>query len=241
VLTCHSGPLQDLFRVYPKAEKTFRNIIRAANLEKGITAPVFQFKKERILILHHLLTSTNGLDRRQIRTLADAVLIRGDMPTIMRLLKVVAKGDKNGASGIFVLASAAKERFMTSIGRQSPKISKEEALWREAYNFASLVSDYDFLKQLKTATLDECLRDPAVQAEEAAYACLRTQVDSLVDGFGQQILSMQKGECDRQIQREINSEEERELRSLHAGFVSQIEDLTRQRSRSYVLCQCILK
>jgi hypothetical protein len=122
-----------------------------------------------------------------------------------------------------------------SIGRQSSKISKEEALWREAHNFVSLLSDYDFLQQLKTATLDECLRDPAMEAEGTAYACLTAQVNSLVAGFGQQILSMQKGECDKQIQREISSGEDRELGSLRADFVSQIEDLTRQRSRSYVL------
>ena len=234
MLTCHSGPLQDLFRIYPKAEKTFRDIIRAGNLENGIKASDFQFKKERILILHHLLTSVNGLDRDQIQTLADAVLIRRNKQTIMQVLKVVAKGDKSGASGLFGLATAAKEHLM-SIGRQSSKISKEEALWREAHNLVSVVSDYDFLQQLKTATLDECLRDPAIEAEEAAYACLTTQVDSLVAGFGQQILSMQKGECDRQIQREISSEEERELGSLRARFVSQIEDVIRQRSRSYVL------
>ena len=231
MLTCHSGPLQDLFRIYPKAEKIFRDIIRAANLENGIKGTEFQFKKERILILDHLLTNVNGLDRDQTQTLADAVLIRPDKHTVIRLLKGAAKGDKSGAGGLFGLATAAT-KYVTSIGRH--KISKEEALWRDAHNPVS-ISDNDFLQRLKTASLDECLRDPAVKTEEAAYSCLRTQVDSLVAGFGQQILSMQKGECDRQIQREITSEEERELGSLRAEFVSQIESLTRQRSKSYVL------
>ena len=232
VLTCHSGPLQDLFRIYPKAEKIFRDIIRAAKLENGIKGTEFQFRKERILILDHLLTNVNGLDRDQTQTLMDAVLISPDMHTFIRLLKGAAKGDKSGASstGGF-LALEAKERF-TTFGRH--KMSKEEFLWRAAHNPVS-VSDNDFLQQLKTATFDECLRDPAVKAEETAYACLRTQVDSLVAGFGHQILSMQKGACDRQIQREINVEEERELGSLRADFVRKIEDLTRQRSRSYVL------
>ena len=230
MLTCLSDPLHDLFRIYPEAEEIFRDVISAANLEKGIKATEFQSKKERILILHHLLTSINGLDREQIRTLADAVLVRRDMTTIMELLKVAEKG-------FFCLESAAQEHIMSSFGRRSSKISNEEDLWMGALNFASLVSDYHFLKQLKTATLDECLRDSAVDAEETAYACLTTQVDSLVAGFGQQVLSMQKGECDRQLQREISSGEleDRELENLRADFVNQIEDLTRQRSRSYVL------
>ena len=238
MLTCHSGPLQDLFRIYPKAKKIFRAIIRAANLEEGIEAPEFQFKKERILILHHLLTSINGLDRDQIRALADAVLIiRRDMPTIMKLLNVAAEGPgvKNDASGGLFTSNAAEECFTSPLGGQRSELTKEETPWRGSHSFASLVSDSAFLKQLKTATLDECLRDPAVDTEETAYACLTTQVDSLVAGFGRQVLSMQTGECDRQIQREIISEEDQELRSLRADFVGQIEDLTRQRSRSYVL------
>jgi hypothetical protein len=231
MLTCHTGPLQDLFRIYPQMEKIFRNIIRDAKLENGIQASEFQFKKERILILHHLLTNTNGLDRDQVRALVDAVLIRRDKHTIMQLLKVAARDDKSGASG-FNPAAAARERIMISIGRHG--ISKEEALWREAHNFASLVPDYDFLKQLKTAPLDECLRDAAVDAERAAYAFLTTQVESLVAGFRQHVSSMQR-ECDKNIRREISSEEEQELRSRRADFVSKIEDLTRQRSKSYVL------
>jgi hypothetical protein len=225
-----SDPLQDVFRIYPKAENKFRDIIRAANLEKGIKSSEFQFKKERILILHHLLTNINGLDRDQIQTLAEAVLIRRDMQTTMELLRVAAKGDKNDTSG--GLFNAAKERFMSSLGMQSSKLSKEDLLWRGANNSASLVSDFDVLAQLRTATLDECLRDAAIEAEETAYACLTTLVESLVSGFGQQILSMQKAECDKQIQREISSLEDRELGSLRAEFVAQIEDLSRQHSRS---------
>jgi hypothetical protein len=244
LLTRHSGPLQDLFRIYPKAEKIFRNIIRAANLVDGIKAPEFQFKKERILILRHLITSINGLDTDQIRTLADAVLIiRRDMPTIMNLLKVAAEGpmDKGCGSGSLFTGNAAEECFTSPLGGQISEPKKEETPWGGAHSFGSLVSDSAFLKQLKTASLDGSLRDAAVDAEETAYACLRTEVESLVARFRQQVLLMQKGECDKQIQREISREEERDLGRLRADFVDHIEDLTRQRSGSYVLCQCILK
>ena len=231
MLTCHSGPLQDLFRIYPKAEKIFRDIIRAAKLENGIKGTDFQFRKERIQILNHLLTNISGLDRDQTQTLADAVLIRPDKQTVIQLLKVAAKRHKSGTGGLFDFAAAAREHVI-SIRRH--KISTEEDLWREAHNPVS-VSDNDFLHGLKTASLDECLQDPAVKTEEAAYTCLRTQVDSLVPMVGEQILSMQKGECDSHIQRGINSEEEWKLRSIRAEFVGQIESLTRQCSRSYVL------
>jgi hypothetical protein len=246
-LTYHLDPLQDVFRIYPKAEQTFRGNVRAA-FEKGIRAPEFQFKKERILILHHLLTNISTLDSDQIKSLADAVLNRRDMRAIPDLLKSSVKGDKTGASG--GLINSAKERLKNSIGMgeegsssswrivawgsKSSKHTKEEALWRGANTFASSVSDSEFLMRLKTDVLDECLRDATAEAEETAPACLATMAESLVSSIGEQILSMQKGECDKQIQREVGSAEQRGLRILRSDFVRQIEDITRQRSRSYV-------
>ena len=253
-MTYHLDPLQDVFHIYPKAEQTFRGNVRAA-LEKGIRASEFQFKKERILILHYLLTNISTLDSDQIKSLADAVLIRRDRRAILDLLKSSVKGDRSGTSGS--LLNSAKERLKNSFGMgdegsssswrivswssKSTKLTKEDTLWRGANNFASSVSDSDFLTRLKTAVLDECLRDATTEAEETAHACLTTMVESLVSGIGQQILSMQKGECDKQIQREVGSAEERGLGILRSDFVRQIEDLTRQRSRSYVHVHHILK
>ena len=239
MLTYHSGPLQDVFRIYPKAEQTFRGNVRAANLGKGIRASEFQIKKERILILHNLLMNTNGLDRDQTQSLADAVLIRRDRRAILDLLKSFVNSDKSGASSGIVntareLFSSGSRRIGSLTGRGT-KPTKEDALWRGANNFAGSVSDSDFLTQLKAANLDECLRDAAAEAEETAYTCLTTVVESLVSGIGQQILSTQKEECDKQIQREVGSAEERELGILRSDFVRQIEDSTRQRSKSYVL------
>jgi hypothetical protein len=71
-------------------------------------------------------------------------------------------------------------------------------------------------------------------AEKTPCAELGKLVKSLVDGIGQRILSIQKAECDKQIQREITSEEDKELGILRSEFVHQVEDLSRKRSRSYV-------
>ena len=193
----------------------------------------------------------NGLDRDQIKSLADAVLIRRDISTraILDLLKGIVKEGKSGASGGFL--SSAKELFRNPFGtgdegssssrrivswgsRSTTKLTKEETLWKGANNFSSSVSDSEFLTQLKTADFDECLGDATAEAEETAHTCLKAVVESLVSGIGQQILSTQKEECDKQIQREVGSAEERELGILRSDFVRQIEELTRQRSRSYV-------
>jgi len=190
-------------------------------------------------MLHYLLMNTNGLNRDQTQSLADAVLIRRDRRAILDLLKSFVNAGKSGAgSGI---VNSAKELFSSGSRRivewsgRGTKPTKEDALWRGANNLAASVSDSDFLMQLKTADLHECLRDATAEAEESAYTCLTTVVESLVSGIGQQILSTQKEECDKQIQREVGSAEERELGILRSDFVRQIEDSTRQRARSYVL------
>ena len=44
-----------------------------------------------------------------------------------------------------------------------------------------------------------------------AYAYLKKLIESLVDGIGPQIFLYQKAECDKQEQREVASEEDKEL------------------------------
>jgi hypothetical protein len=75
---------------------------------------------------------------------------------------------------------------------------------------------------------------PPLRPRKAAYAYLRNLIKSLVDGIGKQIFSIQKEECDKQIQRDVTSGEDKELGILRSEFVHHIEDLSREHSRSYV-------
>jgi hypothetical protein len=213
----------------PKTEQIFRDNIHTANLERGIKSSEFQDKKERILILYYLLENVNGSNRTQTQTLADAVLIPRDNQAVLGLLKVAKKEDKGSTSGGFF---AAADGFV----KRTPSISdtSEDALWRDANNFASSVPDSRFLSKLKTTPVDECLRGAIVKAEEAAHTYLRKLIEFLVDGLGDQIFAIQKEECDKQIEQEITSDEDKELRILRSEFVHQVEALSRERSRSYV-------
>ncbi|KAI9443992.1 hypothetical protein H4582DRAFT_2095349 [Lactarius indigo] len=213
------GTLQDLFSIYPKAAQTFRGSIRAANLDKGIKSADFQLKKERLLILYYLLENYEGLSESQTRSLGDAVLVGRDNQKALGLLESFAKGEKAGW-------------FSVPRGSNNSALSREEAMWRSANNYATTITDSRFLSHIKTISNSDFLHDAAVECEETAYDCLTTQLDSLVSEISQQILSTQKDECDRQVQREVKSEEEKELKVSRAEFVQQIEDLCRERSRS---------
>ena len=228
-------PLHDLFLVLPKLEQTYWDNIRTANLEKGIKDTEFQFKKERILIIYYL-EKIKRLNKGEIRGLTDAVLNGRDTDAVrvMRRLNVARKGDKSSTSGRYI--DAAKRLVKSTLGlARSSNLTTEKALWRDANEFASSVPDTDFLLGLKTTTpVDECLRDAIVEIEGMAYTYLGKLIESLVDGIGPQIFSYQKAECDEQEQRKVTSEEDKELEILRSEFVHQVEDLSRERSSSYV-------
>ena len=176
--------------------------------------------------------------------MTNAVLDRRDPQTVLGLLKDFGTRDNEDAGGRIWKApeERVKTTFETTLwfgdeggtGSKSPKLTKEETMWRDANNSASLVSDSRFLSQLKDMATHECLRNATVEAEEAAYAYLPTVVETLVGGIGQQILVSQKQECDKQIDREITSEGDREFGTLRSDFVRLIEDLYRERTSSYV-------
>jgi len=164
--------------------------------------------------------------------LADAVLVQGDKRTVLELLRDFGKGaDKGGNSGSYWKAAKKRVRNVVGFG-DSSELSKEEAMLHDAHKSVSAVSDSRFLEELTVVTVDECLRDFIVEVKESACACLTTLIESLVTAIGSQIFSSQQAECERQVQREINSVGDRELRALRSDFVRRIEDLSREHSRS---------
>ncbi|KAF8270139.1 hypothetical protein EI94DRAFT_1572222, partial [Lactarius quietus] len=214
ILTRKIGTLQDIFSTYPRAETTFRGFINAANLSKGIKGTSFQSIKERALILYFLLDRNKGLKEDQIRSLTDAILGNKDKQKVLDLLKTFAKEEKRWYSVGWGVASSKSQ------------LSNEETMWRHANNYTTTVSDSRFLSNVKNLPVgnSKLTHNIAVDCEKAAYDCLNTQLDSLVSGISQQILSIQKDGRDTQIQRKVKSEEEKELKVSRAEFVQQIED-----------------
>jgi hypothetical protein len=202
--------------------------MRTANLERGIKDAEFQSRKEHILILHHLLKEIGGLSSSQVQSLADAVFGSRDVFGIRDkeiILGLLKQFEKEGSPWHLRV-------YQATVGRI--RLSKEELLWREACNFAaSQYSDSRFLSEFRSSA-NSCLYTAIDEAEETAYAYLAKKIKSLESGIHQQILSTQKEECNKQAQLEVKSEEDKELRILRSDFARQIEDLSRERSKSYV-------
>ena len=218
ILTRSIGTLDDVFSIYPTAEPTFLDAMSDANFDNGIKGPDFHFRKERLLILLHLLKSYPNLSAPQTLSLRDAILGNKDNQKALKLLRSFAKGKTTWRSVFW----KGKENVLPN----------EEAIWRDANNYASSLSDSRFLSYVKTFPDDNYLHDAAVKCEEAAYTCLRTQLGSLVSGISQKILSIQKEECNKQVKCEVKNEEEKELKVSRAEFVRKVEDLCRERPNS---------
>jgi hypothetical protein len=198
----------------------FRSFTRAANLDKGIRSTEFQTSKERMLILYFLLEKFPGLDADQIQAFGDAVLFVGVKQNTLALLNSFSKEEKGGW-------------FSWGKGKTAVT-SKEEEMWRIANDYAASVSDLDFLSFIQTIPTGDFLYVAAAECEETAYDYLTTQLNSLVTGICGKVFSIQEEELDRHVQREIKSEEDKELKLSRAEFVQKIEYLCRERSRSYV-------
>ena len=189
------------------------------NFDDGIKGPEFRSQKERLLILHHLLGNHRPeLNQKQAVSLRDAVLGNRDNQKALKLLKGFAKGGTTRRSALW----RAPNIVLTS----------EEAMWRDANDYARSLSDSSFLTYVKKIPATSFLHDAAVDCEKAAYTCLRTLLDSLTSGLSQKISSIQKEERNKQVTCSVKIEEEKELKPSRVEFFRKIEELSRERSKS---------
>ena len=159
-----------------------------------------------------------GLSADFIRSLGDSVLSQHDEKGILVTLEKIRKDNKGVVSR------------MPGFLRSS---SGQEGLWESAKKRARSISDSQFLLELNTIPVGHHLHDVAIDVEGTAYDILAKQIDASVSGIGRQILSLQKQESDKQVQREVGNEEAREVQILWSKFVHRVKDVSTQRFTSY--------
>ena len=214
-----------LFTLYSTMERALKDAIRDADIKSSLTAPDFQFKKKRVQLLRLLRSGsgrTVGASADLTQHVADDVLSQRDERGVLTVLETIAMDERGTLSRM--------KGFLRSL-------TGEEDLWKAASKRASSLSDSDFLSDLRTIPIDNYLHEAAVDAEDAAYAIFARQVDYLVAGVAREtILSTQKKQCDKQIQREKEIKEDEELKIWWSNFVRQVKVVSTQRSTSYVPC-----
>ena len=214
-----------MFNIYPRMEQALTDAIRDADIESCLTVPEFQFKKNRVQLLRLLLSGsrlTIGVSTDQIWHVADAVLRKQDEEGILAVLEPFLNDERG-------ILSRMRGFLRSSTG--------EEELWLGASKNASSFSDSGFLSDLRTIPVGHYLHGAASDVEETAYSILARKVGTLVAGIAREtILSTQKKECNKQIQRENEMKKDGELRISWSNFVRQVKDASTQLSTSYVPC-----
>jgi hypothetical protein len=199
-----------------------------------LKTPEFHFKKKRIVFLQLLnpdsqntnesqdamdLQETKSLSADLTRSVSDVVLGKQDEKSTLAYLETFRKDDKGIISRVLGFLRSSRG---------------EEELWESARKRARLISDSEFLRELKTIPVDHYLHEAATDVEETAYDFLTKQVDISVSVICRQIILAQKKERDRQVQLDVDIEEAREVQILWSEFVRQVKDVSTLRSTSYV-------
>jgi hypothetical protein len=214
--------LRDIFLKFPRLEQQTWGKTRGTDLGKCLAASEFQFKKKRMIFLQLLdkgPQAAKGLTADLARSVRDAVLSQPDEKGLSATLEKFGKEDKG--------ARVRMPRFLKSSGG-------EEGLWESAKNRASSISDSQFLLELKTVPDDHYLHDVSIDVERTAYDILTKHLNTSVSAIGRQILSTQKQESDKQVQREGESKEAQQVQNLWSKFVRQVKGVSAQRFTSCV-------
>jgi hypothetical protein len=205
----------NLFILYPRMERALKDAIRAVDIEGFLTVPEFQFKKKRVQLLRLLQSGsrhTTGLSTDLIRHVADGVLRQQDERSILAFLETLPVDERG-------ILSRMRGALRSSTG--------EEELWLAASKRASSLSDSGFLSDLRTIPVDNYLHEAAIDVEEAAYAILAREVDTLVAGTAREtIVARQDALCTSSVKPQIKVRSFDRLRKERRERASRAQDDT---------------
>jgi len=171
----------------------------------------FRSLKERLAFVCHLLNEHRDMGPVKRTELAQALLSEGGFHYGH------PKSDENRQHG------HGKTAMFTKIKGILPHsgATNEESLRSEMKKIADSISDADFLLELKGIENE----DLVAQAQEAvviAYIQLSSSIDATVNQMTRDVLQMQKEECKRKIQFEIETKQRKELDDARTNFIRDV-------------------
>jgi len=183
----------------------------------------FKSLKERLIAVRHLLEKHPEVGPGKRAELIQAVL-SGDI--FQRAQQIFPKSDKNNQSGNTSSLWSTVTGFF-SVSKETDEVS----LRTDVKKITSSVSDSDFLLQLKG--VDNKDLEAAIQvAIDLACSQLSSSIDTAVKKMTHAVLQMQEDECKRSMQRDMETEERKELDGKHTDFIHAINEVSARRSIS---------
>ena len=211
----------DLRQLYREFNGIYKRFVDAASFD-NVKGHEFKLLKERLIAVRHLLEKHPEGGPGKRAELIQAVLSEDNL---QRAQQIFPKSDKNNQSG----KSSSLWSTVTGFFSGS-KETDEESLRTEVKKLTSSVSDSRFLLQLKDVD-DKDLESAIQVVVDLACSQLSSSIDAAVKKMTHAVLRMQEDECKRHMQREMETEERKELDGQLAYFIHSInEDSTRRRT-----------
>jgi hypothetical protein len=174
----------------------------------AVKGPGFKSLKEHLIAIRHVSEKYPELAPEKRTGLVQAALSEDNLQPAHHIFP---KPNTNSQSG-----STSVLRKLTGFLSGSWG-TDEELLRKDLKKITNGVSDSDFLLQLKDVD-DKDLEAPIQAAVDLACGQLSSSIDTAVKKMSSAVLRMQTDECKRSLQREIETEERKELGDIFVNF-----------------------
>jgi hypothetical protein len=214
--------VDDLRQLYRDFNRIYNRHVDDAKFDV-VKGHEFKSLKERLIAVRHLLEKHPEVGPGKRAELIQVVLSEDNL---QRAQQIFPKSDKNKQSG---KTSSLWSTFTGFV--LGSKETDEESLRRDVEKMTSSVSDSTFLLQLK-GVHDKDLEAAIQVAVDLACSQLSSSIDTAVKKMTHAVLRMQEDECKRFMEREIGTEERKELGGKLADFIHAINEVSARRRTS---------
>lgn len=217
--------VDDLRQVYRDFNGIYKRHVDDARFDI-IKGHEFKSLKERLIAVRHLLEKHPEVGPGKRAELIQTVLSEDNF---QRAQQIFPKSDKNtNQSG----KTSSPSWWSTFTGFFSgSKETDEEMLRADLKKITSSISDSNFLLQLEGVD-DRDLEAAIRVAVDLACSELSSLTDTTVKKMAHAVLRMQEDECKRSMQREIETEERKELGGKLSDFIHAINEVSARRRTS---------
>lgn len=205
-----SMQLHDLNSLCDGFQSIYQSHVQKAGFDNVLQRDTrFESRKLRLVSILHLLGKHQHLLPEMRADLIRSIIFEGNFRRAQQMLPKVEDKKKSNTSarGIGALFT----------GPSDP----EDTLKRDMKNLAASVSDSQFLLNMKAVRHEE-MRTVIEQVDGLAYIQLGSSINRTVMAMTHAVLEMQKQDCERSIQHEIEIEERKLLSEELAEFIRDI-------------------
>ena len=219
--------LGHLFQLFPKAKKAFYDKICDANLQK-ISNRDFRKLKTRVATAIFFLYSADDPSPAKRHEVIKAILTEEDLQAALKHLSDTKESiEDRGTGWMDTVTTSVKASVKTITGVLMPTMSTQsnhmQGLLMRAHEEALDISDPDFLRRCRTASKDEEVHKACEQLRQLAHAHFTSFLSKKLQVLKNVVLSIQEGECQRQLHLEVEATRSDALAKARHEFLSQIQ------------------